>query len=287
MTVILSVDVEDWAQSTLDPDLPIYPRAQRSTEHLLDLAAQHRRPLTCFVLGKFADKFPETVRRMAREGHEVASHGHGHVNIHEQSQAEFREDVRRSKGQLEELTGAAVIGYRGPCFSLGRAGDWPFEILADEGFKYDSSIFPSPTYRNGRADWPPHPVRVVLPSGRTLVEFPAATMRFMGRVLPVAGGGYHRLLPWPIIRWCVRRSLAANGVFTLYCHPYEFDPDEFRHLPMKLPLKVRLHQGLGRRGFEAKFRKLMNGFTTATAAAMMHAQAWPEHRLAAAPRAGA
>lgn len=283
MSVILSVDVEDWAQSTLDPNLPIYPRAQRSTEHLLDLVAEHRRTLTCFVLGKFAEAFPGTVRRMTREGHEVASHGYGHVLINTQSPEEFREDVRRSKAQLEDLCGTEVIGYRGPCFSLGRAGDWPFEILADEGFRYDSSIFPSPTYRFGRFPWPAHPVRVILPSGRSLVEFPAATLRRFGRVLPVAGGGYHRLLPWPVIRWAMRHSIAANRVFTLYCHPYEFDPDEFRHLPLELSWKTRLHQGLGRRGFESKFRRLMSEFGTATAMSMLDAERWPEHRLAGAP----
>lgn len=281
MTVILSVDVEDWAQSTLDPNLPIYPRAQRSTEHLLDLVAAQKRTLTCFVLGKFAEKFPETVRRMVREGHEVASHGYGHVNVNEQTPQQFREDVQRSKSQLEDLTGGPIVGYRAPCFSLGRAGDWALEVLADLGFLYDSSIFPSPTYRFGRADWPAHPVRALLPSGRTLIEFPAATLRRFGRVLPVAGGGYHRLLPWFAIRWAVRKSLAANGVFTLYCHPYEFDPDEFRHLPLQIPWKVRMHQGLGRGGFEGKFCKLMAAFPTSTAQAMLTAEQWPVHRVAA------
>ena len=280
MTVILSADIEDWAQSTLDPDLPIYPRAQRNTEHLLDLAASGHCRLTCFVLGKFAEQFPDTVRRMAREGHEVASHGYGHIDIYRQTPAEFREDIRRSKNQLEQLIGMPVAGYRGPCFSLGRAGDWPLEILAEEGFTYDSSIFPSPTYRNGRADWPAHPVRVVLPSGRELVEFPAATLRWCGRVLPVAGGGYHRLLPWSMINWCIARSTAANGVATLYCHPYEFDPSEFEHLPIKLTWKIRLHQGLGRRGFESKFCKLMNRFSTSTARQLLETREWPEFRLA-------
>ncbi|MBM4112927.1 MAG: DUF3473 domain-containing protein [Phycisphaerae bacterium] len=276
MTVILSVDVEDWAQSTIDPTLPIYPRAQRSTEHLLDLVAAQRRTLTCFVLGLFAEKFPQTVRRMVREGHEVASHGYGHINVNEQSPEQFREDVRRSKGQLEDLAGAPILGYRAPCFSLGRAGDWALEVLADEGFVYDSSIFPSPTYRFGRFDWPASPVRARLASGRTLVEFPAATLRWAGRVLPVAGGGYHRLLPWSAIRWAVRRSLAANEVFTLYCHPYEFDPDEFKHLPFALPLSTRLHQGLGRAGFERKFTRLMNAFPTSTARELLQAKPWPE-----------
>ncbi len=289
MPVVLSVDVEDWAQSTLDTDLPLYPRAGRNTEYLLDLMAEQGRQMTCFVLGRFAEMFPDTVRRIAREGHEVASHGFGHINIYKQTPDAFREDVRRSKAQLEDLIGQAVLGYRGPNFSLGPAGDWPLEILAEEGFVYDSSIFPSPTYRHGRAQWPAHPVRVTLPSGRRLVELPAATLRLFGRVLPVAGGGYHRLLPWPLIRWSVARSLAANRVFTLYCHPYEFDPDEFDHLPAELGLswKIRLHQGLGRRGFESKFRKLMASFETTTARALIERELWPEHFPGAAESSSA
>lgn len=279
MTVVLSVDVEDWAQSTLDTELPIFPRALRNVDYLLDLMAQQGRKMTCFVLGKYAEKFPDSVRRIAKEGHEIASHGYGHVNVYEQTAEQFREDVRRAKAQIEDLTGHAVTGYRAPNFSLGKASDWPFEVLAEEGFSYDSSIFPAPTYRHGRAGWPAHPVRVVLPSGRDLVELPAATTRFFGRVLPVAGGGYHRLLPWPVIRWLVARSLKENGVFTLYCHPYEFDPDEFVHLPMRVPLKVRLHQGLGRRGFESKFQRLMASFETSRAIDRVVKGNWPAQRL--------
>ena len=107
------------------------------------------------------------------------------------------------------------------------------------------------------------------------MELPAATTRLFGRVLPVAGGGYHRLLPWPLIRWLVSRSLTENQLFTLYCHPYEFDPDEFAHLPFAIPWPVRLHQGLGRRGFEAKFRNLMATFETATARQVVEGKDWP------------
>lgn len=277
MTLVLTVDVEDWAQSTLNTSLPITPRAFRNTEYLLDLMVEEGRKMTCFVLGKFAEQYPESVKRMAREGHEVASHGYGHINIYEQSLEDFRADVRRSKAQLEDLTGQAVRGYRAPNFSLGPAGYWPLEVLAEEGFRYDSSIFPSPIYRHGRADWPAHPVRVVLPSGIDLIELPAATTRLLGRILPVAGGGYHRLLPWPLIRWLTARSMSANKVFTLYCHPYEFDPDEFDQLPFRIPWKTRLHQGLGRRGFEAKFCKLMTSFSTGTAIEIAESEAWPTY----------
>lgn len=282
MTVILSVDVEDWAQSTLDTDLPVISRAERNTHYLLDLMAEEGRKLTCFVLGKYAEKFPGSVRRIVEDGHELASHGYGHINVFTQTPDEFRDDVDRSKKMLEDLAGTAVRGYRAPNFSLGPAGDWPLEILVDLGFEYDSSIFPSAAYRNGRAGWPSNPVRIQFPDGRSLVEFPAATAKFMGREWPVAGGGYFRLLPWPAIRRIVDGLLSANGVFTTYCHPYEFDPDEFREMADPPGLAVRLHQGLGRAGFEGKFRKLMAGFQTATAAEVLDRSVFAQYQLAEA-----
>jgi len=279
MSVVLTVDVEDWAQSTLDPSLPIYPRAQRNTEYLLDLVAEYDRKLTCFVLGKFAEKFPGTIRRMVDEGHEVASHGYGHVEVFKQSASEFREDIRRSKKQLEDMTGRPVEGYRAPCFSLGSAGNWPFEVLVEEGFSYDSSIFPTGKYRYGRSNWPAHPTRVNLPSGHQINEVPAATLKLGKRMMPIAGGGYHRLLPWRVIRWCVKSVLDESGTFIMYCHPYEFDPAEFSNLPIELPWKVRLHQGLGRRGFEKKFRNLLSSFPTSTLSEMLREEVWPEIQL--------
>lgn len=265
MRVILSVDVEDWAQSTLDTDLPLTSRAEKNTNYLLDLLAQHDRKITCFVLGKYAEKFPKSVRRMANEGHEVASHGYGHINVFMQTPKEFREDIIRSKGFLEDLTGQAVTGYRAPNFSMGPAAEWALPIVEELGFQYDSSIFPSGTYKNGRTGWPEHPVRVELNSGRSIIELPAATIQIMGRAWPVAGGGYFRLLPWFMIKRFAQHLLERDGIFSTYCHPYEFDPREFREMAKPPSLHVRLHQGLGRRSFEQKFLSLMNHFPTATA----------------------
>lgn len=279
MTVILSVDVEDWAQSTLDTDLPVTARAERNMNHLLDLMAAEGRQMTCFVLGKYAERFPASVRRIVDDGHELASHGYGHINVFTQSPDAFREDVVRSKKMLEDMTGVAVRGYRAPNFSLGPAGDWPLEILAGLGFEYDSSIFPSATYKYGRAGWPTHPVKIELADGRALTEFPAATIRTMGRDWPVAGGGYFRLMPWCVIRPIVRHLLDRDGVFTTYCHPYEFDPDEFREMNNPPGLGKRLHQGLGRRGFETKFLRLIKAFTTMTSGQVLKHHDFPRLRL--------
>ena len=280
MPLVCTVDVEDWAQSTLDPELPISDRAGPNMEHLLDVLAEENAKATCFVLGKFAEKFSACVKRIAAEGHEVASHGYGHVDVFRLSPAQFREDVRRSKGQLEALTGMPVNGYRAPDFSIVKESLWALDILAEEGFLYDASINPAVLARFGVPDFPAQPVRLDLNEGRHLVELPVATLEVFRRKFPVAGGGYHRLLPFPFIQWAIEKTVLAGEVFAAYCHPYEFDPDEFAHLGMRLPLKTRLHQGLGRRGFEAKFRRMLKEFEPTLAIRLAERTDWPAHALA-------
>ena len=279
MSLVITVDVEDWAQSTLDASLPLYARAERNMERVLDIAAEHHCRMTCFVLGLFAERFTQTVQRIGREGHEVASHGYGHIPAHLQSRPVFREDVRRAKALLEDLVGQHVHGYRAPFFSIGRAGPWALEVVAEEGHAYDSSVFPSSGYRNGGAGWPRCPVRVRTAGGADIVELPAATARVLGRVWPVAGGGYHRLLPWSLISRAVRTSERQTSLAVMYCHPYEFDPHEFRHIPIDVPWRVRLHQGLGRAGFEAKFRRLIDMGPCRTAVDAAMAGDWPLFEL--------
>ena len=280
MPLVCTVDVEDWAQSTLDTDLPISDRSGPNMERVLDVLAEENVKATCFVLGKFAEKFPACVKRIAAEGHEVASHGYGHVDVFRLSPAQFREDIRRSKGQLEAMTGAAVKGYRAPDFSIVKESLWAMDVLAEEGFAYDASINPAVLARFGVPDFPPQPMRMALAGGQSLVELPVATLKLLGRKFPVAGGGYHRLLPFPAIRWVLEKAVLAGEVFVAYCHPYEFDPDEFAHLGYRLPLKTRLHQGLGRRGFEGKFRQMLREFETTLAICVAERPDWPEHRLA-------
>lgn len=272
---VVTIDIEDWAQSTLDSALPITDRARRNVEYVLNVLADTQCRATCFVLGLFAEKYPECVRRIVAEGHEVASHGYGHVHVFKQTPSEFREDIRRSKAQLEDMTGKAVVGYRAPFFSVVRDSLWALSVLAEEGFLYDSSIYPVVNCHYGIPDWPKQPVAVAFPSGARLIELPAATLSLLGRHWPVAGGGYHRLLPWPCIRWAIARTLSRDEAFVAYCHPYEFDPDEFANIPFRTSLKTRLHQGLGRAGFEAKFRKMVAHFESRLACDLATGHEWP------------
>ena len=277
--VIVSVDVEDWPQSTWDHSREVTSRAERNTQRLLDLLAAHERRITMFVLGKFAERFPKVVERMSREGHEVASHGFGHVETFHLTPAQFREDVHRSKRLLEDIVGTPVIGYRAPDFSIVDKTIWALDVLADEGFTYDSSIFPVKNGRYGIPSWPIEPTVVELPSGNTIVELPIASLQLFDRRWPVAGGGYHRLLPWPVIKWAMNRCLRQNGVFMAYCHPYEFDASEFAELDFDVPLKTKLHQGIGRRGFEKKFRNILTTFENVQARHVAAGHGWHHHRV--------
>ncbi len=256
---IITIDIEDWPQSTWDHALPITQRAADNTYRLLALLDEEGIRTTMFVLGKFAERFPEVVRAIAAQGHEVASHGYGHIEIFDQTPARFAEDVRRSKGLLEDLIGEAVRGYRAPDFSIVEESLWALEILADLGFAYDSSIFPVRRPRYGIPAWPTTPVRVQLDARKTIIEFPIATVAYHGNNWPIGGGGYHRLLPGRVSRWLARRVLAERS-FVFYCHPYEFDPAEFREMAPRIPWRVRLHQGLGRRWFERRFRAFVRAF---------------------------
>lgn len=275
MSLVVTVDVEDWPQSTWDRSLPITERSRANAENVLDLLASRGRKATLFILGKFAERFPDLVRRMHREGHEIASHGYGHVEIFTQSREEFRQDVQRSKSFLEDAIGEAVVGYRAPDFSIVQSSLWALDVLAELGFRYDSSIYPIAHKRYGIASWPVDPVEVRLQSGASIVELPIATVEVLGRRLPIGGGGYHRLFPWPVIRWSLRRTFRQGRAFVAYCHPYEFDPDELSSLPFAIPRRVKLHQGLGRRQLAARFGKMIASYRPVFARDLAAQPGWP------------
>ena len=256
---VISVDIEDWPQSTWDRDLPITRRAADNTRRILDLLKEAGVTVTMFVLGKFAETFPDVVREIQAGGHEIASHGYGHVEIFRQSRKEFATDVRRSKDLLEAILGEPVKGYRAPDFSIVRRTLWALEVLAEEGFEYDSSIFPVRRTRYGIPDWPVAVVRVHLETNKTIVEAPIGTFQCLGKNWPVGGGGYHRLLPGFISRSIAKRIMASYP-FVFYCHPYEFDSRELTELSIKIPLHIRLHQGLGRRWFMQRFMAFLYQF---------------------------
>jgi polysaccharide deacetylase family protein (PEP-CTERM system associated) len=275
---VITIDIEDWPQSSWDRQLPISQRAADNTRRLLDLLNRAGIRATMFVLGKVAERFPALVREIDSAGHEVASHGHGHIEIFKQTPAIFEADVRRSKDLLEQVLGQPIRGYRAPDFSIVRNSLWALEVLARLGFAYDSSIFPVKRPRYGIPEWPLKPMRVRLPGGASCVEFPIATCCAFGRNWPIGGGGYHRLLPGWLARSLARQVMRSRP-FVFYCHPYEFDPREFAETTLQIPFKVRLHQGLGRGRFEARFNRLVRQFGGCRMGDLIQSHEWPEFDL--------
>jgi polysaccharide deacetylase family protein (PEP-CTERM system associated) len=275
---VISIDVEDWPQSTWDRNLPITDRAAENTRRLLHLLREAEVETTMFVLGKFAERFPDVVKEIHADGHEVACHGYGHLEVGKQTRHEFLSDVQRAKDLLEQIIGEPVIGYRAPDFSIVRKTLWALEVLAEAGFEYDSSIMPVRHPRYGIPHWPIIPVRVMLDGTNSILEAPLATYRALGKNWPVGGGGYHRLLPGFASRYFARQVMNATP-FVFYCHPYEFDVQELEEIPLPIPLIIRLHQGTGRRWFERRFRSFVKTFGGQPLHDMLSSQQWSEFHL--------
>ncbi len=279
--IILSVDVECWGQSVLDRSLPILPHSADNVRRLLQLFDRHNAKATLFVLGKFAKTHPRVIKEAASAGHEIASHGYGHVEVFRQSPTEFRGDLRQANDVIASITGAQPRGYRAPVFSIRNDSLWALDVLADEGFEFDSSIFPFAGPRYGIGDWPAEPCTVKTESGHSIVEYPPTTLQFFGRRLPVAGGGYARLLPKRVLRKVFdRAAITRNTPPVFYCHPYEIDVTEISTHYGETPLRRRLHQGLGRRTFWSKLETLLTHFAGTTfSAAMSEIGAMPCKRI--------
>jgi polysaccharide deacetylase family protein (PEP-CTERM system associated) len=203
-------------------------RVGASTATLLEMLARRNIHATFFVLGWVARKHPEIVREIAAAGHEVASHGMSHRPIYTQTPAEFQRETRDAKALLEDLCQKPVIGYRAATFSITRRSLWALDILCEEGFRYDSSIFPIRHDRYGIPDAEPKPHVLTAPGRGRLVEFPISVLRYAGAGIPVGGGGYFRLFPYRFTRWALRRLNRQQQEFVFYIHPWEVDPEQPR-----------------------------------------------------------
>lgn len=230
----LTIDVEDWYHvENLKPVAPpatwgeLEGRMPGSTGRLLDLFDARGVKATFFVLGRAAERHPEVVKAIVARGHELACHGWSHELITRQEPAVFREETRRAKAFLEDLGGVPVRGYRASTFSVTRKTLWALEILAEEGFAYDSSIAPLRHDRYGIPDERTEPHRRTLPSGRAIVEFPVSVMRVLGLRMPL-GGGFFRLFPGLFAARSLRAHAARGAPATFYLHPWEVDPDQPR-----------------------------------------------------------
>jgi len=259
-----TIDLEDWLQSTLDHSLPISERVINNTHRVLAVLEHKGVKATFFVLGLVAEKYPALVREIADQGHEIQSHGYAHKEIFDQTPEEFAEDLRLSKTLLEDITGKPVLGFRAPDFSILSSNLWALETLAKAGFRYDSSIFPLDRGRYGIVGWPRFPTKV---HGDDLLEAPVATAKLAGRIVPVGGGGYFRLWPYMILKKGIQEINKAGYPAIIYMHPYEFAPDEITdilHSGIDIPHRLRLSQGIGRRGVRCKVEKMFDDFEFGT-----------------------
>jgi polysaccharide deacetylase family protein (PEP-CTERM system associated) len=261
-----SVDVEDWYQvADFDAVIPFSEwdryesRVARNTDVVLRLLDEAGARGTFFVLTWNAERYPDIVRRIAAAGHEVATHGYAHRIVYEQTPEEFRADVERAKKTLEDITGEAVLGYRAPSFSFTTRSLWAPDVLLDLGFRYDSSVFPVRDSLYGMPDAERFPYVIRERDGRRLVEFPITTTEFLGRNLPLGGGGYLRVFPYQYMRWGMRRVNRQEGqAAVVYIHPWEVDPGQPRVKTAGKRGFSSHYVNLGRT--EAKLRRLLRDF---------------------------
>jgi polysaccharide deacetylase family protein (PEP-CTERM system associated) len=235
----MTVDVEDFFhvsafESIITPEQwkDYQPRVEGNTRRLLDLFAKHDVKSTFFVLGWVAERYPQLIKDIHAQGHEIASHGYAHRRATEQTRKEFKTDVTRSKDHLEDLIGETLIGYRAPSFSIGYNNEWAFEVLAELGFQYSSSTYPVKHDLYGTPDWP----RFAYRRKEGIIEIPIPTLNVLGKQTPIGGGGYFRLYPYQLTKFLVSSYLKKEKQpYSFYFHPWEIDSEQPRltHAPLK------------------------------------------------------
>lgn len=255
----LTVDFEDWYHGIEIPMSGwsgLEDRIERSGRRLLDLFDAAGARGTFFVLGHLAERHPELVREIARRGHEVATHGWSHTMVYDLSPDAFRDELRRSIALLEDLAGRRVLGHRAPYFSVTARSLWAFDVLAELGLAYDSSVFPVVNYRYGIPSAPrwPHPVKT---AAGEVIEFPITVWRLAGRNLPVAGGAYFRIFPYLLTAAAFRSINRSGRSAVFYLHPWEIDPD---HPRIPLPRRIAATHYHNLRAMEPRLKRLLREF---------------------------
>jgi polysaccharide deacetylase family protein (PEP-CTERM system associated) len=258
----LSIDVEDYFQVeafAISPlDWPRFAfRVEKNVELILNILAKSATKGTFFVLGWIAERFPELARRIAGCGHEIGCHGYGHQHIRRQTPEQFREDIHRARELLMAQVQRPILCYRAPSFSVTQSTIWALDIMGEEGFRIDSSIFPV------RHDIYGMPDSKRFPHWRNgILEFPPTTLRIAKTNIGMGGGGYLRLFPYQFTRWAIRRINAVEGQPAMvYFHPWELDPDQPR---ISAPMKSRLRHYTNLGGMQMKIERLLRDFRFST-----------------------
>jgi polysaccharide deacetylase family protein (PEP-CTERM system associated) len=260
----LSFDVEDYFQvSNFESFIRFEDwdkhesHVERNTRVILDVLAEHKIHATFFVLGWVAEKFPQLVRAIADAGHELGTHSYRHRLVYSLDPQEFRRDLRLSIDLIEQAGGQKVLGHRAPSFSITDKSLWALDIMQEEGLRYDSSVFPVRHPRYGIPDAPRAPYEI----RNGFWEFPMATFQFGSMKIPVAGGAYFRLYPYPVTRWGLRRINREGKPLVMYLHPWEFDPNQPR-FDASLNVRLRHYSNLSKT--EGRLRRLCGDFEFGT-----------------------
>ncbi len=260
----LTIDVEDYfhvsafASHIAPEDWDRLPcRVERNVDLVLAMLGEHRSRATFFMLGWVAERYPALVHRIVEQGHELASHGYAHQRASDQGRNEFWQDITRAKRMLEDIGGVGVKGYRAPSFSIGHGNQWALECLNKAEYRYSSSIYP---IRHDHYGMPDAPRFAYYPeAGNGLLELPVTTVRLFNRNLPAGGGGYFRLLPYGVSRWCMRRVNRVDRQSCIfYFHPWEIDPGQPRQRGASLKSRFRHYVNLS--SMEHRIRALLREF---------------------------
>lgn len=230
-------------------------RVESSTDKVLAILAQHDVRGTFFTLGWIAERYPLLIRKIVDSGHELASHGYEHTRVTQMTPDEFRADITKTKHLLEDQTGTEVIGYRAPTFSFKKDNKWVYDILAEVGYRYSSSIVPVKHDLYGIPDAPRHAYR----DASGVMEVPLSTIRFGRSNFPCGGGGFFRLYPYRVTRWCMNRvNQREDKPCVFYMHPWEVDPEQPRQTGLGFKTKLRHYLNLTR--VESRLNCLLTDF---------------------------
>jgi polysaccharide deacetylase family protein (PEP-CTERM system associated) len=252
-----TVDVEDWYQSCIDFDAPITERVVKNTEMILAILDRRNVKGTFFVQGRVAETFPKLLQQLVAEGHEIQSHGYSHRPVDKMNRDELKLELELARKTVEDACGVQVTAFRAPDFTINKENLWALEVLVETGFTVDSSIFPMRTHRYGISGYPTVPHWMSLPNGAGILEVPVAIWSSGKIRLPVAGGGYFRLLPSLLLEKFFAAMVTQQPVI-IYCHPYEFNEHELKDFYQpNVPKLFWFTQGLGRTYYPKKIDNLL------------------------------
>lgn len=259
----LSVDVEDYFQvsafeNTIDRNHwdSLDHRVGANVDRILSIFDEYNVSATFFVLGWVAERYPEIVKKIVAQGHELASHGYGHQRVSDLTRDDFIKDITVAKNILEELSGQEIKGYRAPSYSIGKKNIWALQALAETGHQYSSSIYP---IKHDHYGYPEAPRFVFRDEKTGLIEIPITTMQWMNRLFPAGGGGFFRFYPYPVSRWVINRvNENDQQASVFYFHPWEIDPGQPRQ--KNISLKTRFRHYLNLDKTESRLKHLLTDF---------------------------